>query len=218
MTAGRDSTPAPQAIVAAGYDAIGDAYHAWSGARPSPVRAEMQALALATIPPHADVVELGSGNGLPLAAALVAAGHRVTGYDVSPGQVARARANVLGAAFQIADIAALDLPPASADAVLAFYALTHVPREAHAALLRRIATWLRPGGILLASLGVEDDPGTVEEDYLGVPMYFSQFSARVNRRLVAASGLAIERADVLTEPADREEARFLWVLARRPAG
>lgn len=68
--------------------------------------------------------------------------------------------------------------------------------------------------MFLASFGVEDDPGAVEADWLGVDMYFSHFSARVNRRLVAAAGLEIELAEVLAEPGDRFDARFLWVLAR----
>jgi hypothetical protein len=93
---------------------------------------------------------------------------------------------------------------------------THVPREELAGLLGRVAGWLRPGGVLLAAFGVEDDPGGVEPDWLGVPMYFSHWSARVNRRLVAEAGLAVEVAEVLEEPADRHGARFLWVLARRP--
>jgi hypothetical protein len=47
-------------------------------------------------------------------------------------------------------------------------------------------------------------------------MYFSHFSARVNRRLVEAAGFVIERADVLQEPEDRHDARFLWVVAHVP--
>jgi hypothetical protein len=70
--------------------------------------------------------------------------------------------------------------------------------------------------VLIASFGVEDDPGGIEADWLGVDMYFSHFSARVNRRLVAAAGLEIERADVIVEPEDRFGARFLWILARAP--
>jgi hypothetical protein len=48
-------------------------------------------------------------------------------------------------------------------------------------------------------------------------MYFSHFSARVNRRLVEAAGFTIEWSEVLTEPEDRFDARFLWILARAPA-
>ena len=47
-------------------------------------------------------------------------------------------------------------------------------------------------------------------------MYFSYFTARVTRRLVAAAGLEIEWSEVLVEPEDRHDARFLWILARAP--
>jgi hypothetical protein len=47
-------------------------------------------------------------------------------------------------------------------------------------------------------------------------MYFSHFSARVNRRLLEAAGFEVEQAEVVTEPEDRHDARFLWVVARVP--
>jgi SAM-dependent methyltransferase len=205
----------PQAIVAAGYDRIAERYLAWSGLRPSAARRRVLAMADAAIPSGADVLELGCGAGLPMTATL-AAGRNVTGVDISSAQLDLARVNVPGATFVQADLTTLDWPAGSFDAVVAFYVLTHVPRDAHAELLGRIRTWLRPGGVFLASFGVEDDPGGVEEEWLGVDMYFSHFSARVNRRLVAGSGLEIERAEVIAEPADRFDARFLWVLARAP--
>ncbi|HEY8801349.1 MAG TPA: methyltransferase domain-containing protein, partial [Candidatus Limnocylindrales bacterium] len=125
-------------------------------------------------------------------------------------------ANVPSATFVQADVTTLALPPASVDAVVAFYSLTHVPRAEHAALFERIRSWLRPGGLFLASLGVENAPDEIEPDWLGVDMFFSHFSARVNRRLVAEAGFVVERADVVAEPEDRHDARFLWVVARTP--
>jgi SAM-dependent methyltransferase len=205
----------PQEIVAAGYDQVAERYLAWSPGRPSGARHRVLERADATIPRGADVLELGCGAGVPMTATL-ARGRQVTGVDISATQIALARANVPGARFTRADLTELERPAASADAVVAFYALTHVPREALAPLLARIRTWLRPGGTFLASFGVEDDPGTIEDDWLGAPMYFSHFSARVNRRLVAEAGFAIDWAEVLTEPADRFDARFLWILAHAP--
>ena len=61
-------------------------------------------------------------------------------------------------------------------------------------------------------------PGDVEADWLGVEMYFSHFGAKANRRLVERAGLVIDRAEVAAEPEDRHDARFLWVVARAPAG
>jgi SAM-dependent methyltransferase len=148
--------------------------------------------------------------------ATLARGRRVTGVDISATQIALARRNVPDGTFLQADYTTLERPAASADAVVAFYSLTHVPRTELAPLLGRIRTWLRPGGTFLASFGVEDDPGTIEDDWLGVPMYFSHFSARTNRRLVEAAGFAIDWAEILTEPEDRFDARFLWILAHAP--
>ncbi len=207
----------PKRIVATGYDAMAERYLAWSGLRPSAARLRYLALADQLIPPGADVLELGCGAGLPVTARL-ALGRRLTGVDISPVQIGLARANVPSATFVVADLTTLDLAPASVDAVVAFYSLTHVPRAEHAALFERIRSWLRPGGVFLASLGVEDAPDEIEADWLGVDMFFSHFSARVNRRLVAAAGLIVEHAEIATEPEDRHDARFLWLVARAPGG
>jgi SAM-dependent methyltransferase len=206
----------PRRVVAAGYDAMAERYLAWSDLRPSVARLRYLALAQDLIPLGADVLDLGCGAGIPMTATL-AAGRTMTGVDISATQIELARANVPAATFVHADLTTLELPADSFDGVVAFYSLTHVPRAEHATLFGRIRSWLRPGGIFLASLGVEDSPDEIEADWLGVDMFFSHFSARVNRRLVAEAGLVIERADVVTEPEDRHEARFLWVVARAPA-
>jgi SAM-dependent methyltransferase len=207
--------PDPVAVVAAGYDEIAERYLAWSGGQPSGARLRALELADRLIPAGAEVLELGCGAGLPMTARLAVA-RQLTGVDVSAEQIRRARENVPSATFLQADLTTVDRPAASLDAVVAFYALTHVPRERLPGLFERIARWLRPGGVFIASLGVEDDPGGIDQDWLGVPMYFSQFSARVNRQLVEAAGLIVEEAEVLIEPEDRFDARFLWIVARAP--
>ena len=206
----------PKQMVADGYDRIADRYLAWSPLRPSAARLRALDIADALIPRGAEVLELGCGAGVPMSARL-AAGRTLVGVDISAEQVRRARRNVPGATFLQGDMTTLERPTASLDAVVAFYSLTHVPRDEHAALFVRIRAWLRPGGVFIASLGVEDDPGTVERGWLGVDMYFSQWSARVGRRLVEAAGFEIELAEVLREPEDRHDARFLWIVARTPA-
>lgn len=208
--------PTPQDIVATGYDRIAQRYLDWSALRPSEARIRALTLADELIPAGADVLELGCGAGVPMTATL-ARGRHLTAVDISGEQIRRARANVPSATFVHADLVSLDRPAASLDAVVAFYSLTHVPREELAGLFGRIRTWLRPGGVFIASLGVEDDPGGVEAGWLGVDMYFSQFSARVNRRLLEEAGFALDRAEVMREPEDRHDARFLWVVARAPA-
>jgi SAM-dependent methyltransferase len=205
----------PKEVVAAGYDRIAARYLAWSGLRPSAARLRALALADDRIPRDTDVLELGCGAGVPMTATL-ARGRRLTGVDISAEQIPLARANVPEAQFRVGDMTTLELARRSVDAVVAFYSLTHVPREELGGLLTRIREWLRPGGVFIGSFGVEDDPGGIERGWLGVDMYFSHFSARANRRLVANAGFAIESAEVLVEPEDRFDARFLWVVAHAP--
>jgi SAM-dependent methyltransferase len=206
----------PKHIVAAGYDAIAPRYLAWSGLDPSPERMRYLGRLLDLLPAGAEVLELGCGAGVPVTQAL-AERHKVIGVDISAAQIALARQHIPKAAFVHADITALDFAPASFDAVVAFYSLTHIPREEHAALLGRIAGWLRPGGLLLATMGAGDAPGAIEPDWLGAPMFFSHFDAATNRELVRQAGLDLLEADVVAEDEDGQTVRFLWVIARAPA-
>ena len=215
MKPGAESAIDPRRIVADGYDAIAERYYAWSDERPSATRRRWLARALELIPPGADVLELGCGAGVPMTRAL-AAGRRVTGVDISARQVELARAAVPEATFVHGDMTALDLPPASFDAVVAFYSLTHVPRADLPALLVDVRRWLRPGGVFVASMGAQDAPDEVEEDWLGAPMFFSHHGARKNRAMVRRAGFELEQAVVEAEPEDRHDALFLWVVARRP--
>jgi SAM-dependent methyltransferase len=210
-----DGIPDAREIVARGYDAIAERYLEWSPLRPSRPRLAYLERARALIPEGSRVLELGCGAGVPMTRAL-AEGRDLTGVDISATQVELARRNVPAATFVHADMTHLAFDAASFDAVVAFYSLTHVPRDDVPPLLARIRDWLRPGGTFIASMGVEDDPGTIEQDWLGVDMYFSHFNARKNRRLVEDAGLVVDSAEVLAEPEDRCAARFLWVVAHRP--
>jgi cyclopropane fatty-acyl-phospholipid synthase-like methyltransferase len=184
---------------------------------PGVPRRRLVAQLLELLPPAgADVLELGCGEGLP-AARMLAERHTYTGVDISAVQVERARRNVPGATFVDADYTRLELAPESFDAVVAILTITHVPREEHEGLLRAIFEWLRPGGYFLASFGVGDLAGDVDEDWLGAPMFFSHFDAETNRGLLREAGFEL----VLDEIVEQDEgeygiARFLWVIARKP--
>jgi SAM-dependent methyltransferase len=203
----------PARIVADGYDRIADRYRAWSIAGPTRLAYLRRLLAL--LPDHSDVLELGCGAGEPVARQLNEH-HRVIGVDLSAEQIDRARAGEPDAEFIVGDMTEVDFPPRSFDAVAAFYAVTHVPRTKHAGLLARIARWLRPGGVLLVTMGASDCPGVVEDDWLGVPMYFSHFDAPTNRAIVERAGLVIESDEIVTDDEDGKPAAFQWIIARRP--
>jgi SAM-dependent methyltransferase len=203
-----------RALVAQGYDRMGGAYTKWALDGADPAREAYTRLLLEELPPGSRILDLGCGAGLPTTRAL-ARRHRVIGVDLSFAQVARARRNVPQAAFLQADMAELALAPESLDAIAAFYSLIHLPREEQVALLARLAAWLRPGGLLVATMGMRADPGSVD-GFFGEPMYWSGYSAEQNRQAVASAGLRVLSAEEHSVDEFGESVTFLWVMARRP--
>jgi ubiquinone/menaquinone biosynthesis C-methylase UbiE len=204
-------TADPKRLVANGYDRIADRYLARFGA--STVRDHWLCELLKRLPAQggARVLDLGCGAGVPVARALAIAGHEVVGIDGSAGQIGLARDNVPAAQFIQADMATVEFPAQSFDSVTAFYSITHLPRLEHGDLLRRVAAWLKPEGLLVASLGASASCDWTG-DWLGTEMYFSHYDSRTNLALLRGAGFTIERSEVMDQ--DNEDARFLWVVAR----
>jgi SAM-dependent methyltransferase len=196
-------------LVARGYDTIAEVY--LERYARSQVRDRWLMELIALLPKGARVLDLGCGAGIPVARELAIRGFRVIGVDSSVRQIELARHNVPGAEFIHSDMTNIEFASASFDAVVAFYSITHVPREAHAILLRQIATWLMPSGIFLASLGSGQLPDSREE-WLGTQMFFSHYDAETNKKLVRDAGFSIERAELVDQ--DNEHERFLWIVAR----
>lgn len=207
----------PKRVVQSGYDAIAARYAEWSQheIKGSPAVEYLEKL-LGLLPRDAIVLELGCGNGEP-AARMLAPGHEYTGVDISAEQLRRAQELVPSGAFVQADFTKLEFAASSVDAVVALYTFGHVPQSEFPGLLARIATWLRPGGHLLATAGSRDHPDSVWP-WLGIPMFFSGFDVETNLRLLAEAGLEVVEHEVVCQD-EGEEGRpsFLWFLARSPS-
>lgn len=201
------------ALVAAGYDTMIDTWEGWKDRITNDPRAEWCDELLQRLPRGARVVELGCGGGTIETGAL-AERFEVTGVDLSREQLRRARRRVPGARFVHADLTTLELDAGSVDAVASFYALNHVPRELLAGLFARIHGWLRPGGLLLTTLGASDTPGWTG-DFLGAPSFFSGFEPETNRRHLADARFVLVRDEVVTIREPEGDATFHWVLATR---
>ncbi|MFI7100910.1 class I SAM-dependent methyltransferase [Streptomyces sp. NPDC050161] len=207
MTAAED----PKDLVRRGYDALSARYDEAYEAE-SKYRTWIGTLRT-RLADGSRVLDLGCGSGVPLARELAAAGHHVTGVDISGTQIRRARERVPQARFLRADATSVDFPLASFDAVVSLYALIHIPQPEQRALLKKIASWLRPGGWFLCSTGQHEMTGT-DEDWLGsgVAMWWSHADADTNRAWITAAGLTVEQQEFVPE-GDGGHALF-W--ARRP--
>lgn len=187
----------PGAIVREGYDRASHRYRAddFEYAR-SGYRYWLGRLGR-RLAPGSRVLDLGCGNGIPVAREL-ANRHRVTGVDLSPVQIERAREAVPGAAFRCADMTEVEFERASFEAVTAFWSVINVPLERQPALFGRIARWLVPGGWLLAVVGRVAWTG-IERNWRDVPgldMYYSHADVRTYRTWLANAGFAIEEDGV----------------------
>jgi cyclopropane fatty-acyl-phospholipid synthase-like methyltransferase len=204
----------PKRIVEAGFDVIADRFGAWRAGITGSPDEEWLADLLSRLPGNADVLELGCGEG-QTARRLVDAGLRYVGVDISGEQLRRARALVPEADFRQGDFTELNVRAEPFDAVVSLYVLNHLPRADLPGLLARVASWLRPGGYLLATFGQSGWEG-VQEDWLGVPMFFGSHTKPDTLSLLSNAGFVIERDEIVSivEPVEGP-ANFLWVLARR---
>jgi len=182
-----------RALVRRGYDAISLAYRGDDGTAAACSAEDVSRYAgwvaelAGLLRPGARVIDLGCGAGIPATRQLASHGLQVLGVDFSAVQLHRARRLVPAARFVQADMAALHLRPASADAVAAFYSLIHVPLEDQQALFPRIRGWLRPGGYLLAIVGAGQWTGT--EPYLGAGMFWDHAATATYLRWLRAARL-----------------------------
>ena len=219
-----------------GYDTIATTYNAWT-ARHSETRLEWLDHLLAELK-HEEtplsVLELGCGAGEPVTRRLMErlpAGSHITANDISSTQIALGKAaldkanpppgtgttSTTSVTWHEGDMMALSFPPASLDVVAGMYSIIHLPRGEQTELLGRVASWLRPGsGLLLANFAAEDMAGVVMERWLadGGWMYWSGWGAEGTATRLREAGLEVLRADVVEDVVD---AKFLWVLARKPA-
>lgn len=200
-------------VVERGYDSISDSFLEWRDRIvDDPRRAWAEALT-SRLNDGARILELGCGAGAP-DTKLLAERFRVTGVDISGEQISRARMNVPTADFIQADFTALELEQGQFDAVAAFYALNHVPRDLLVGLFARIHTWLAPSGLLLASFGTSDTEAWTG-DWLGTTMFFSSFPPETTRRLLSEAGFELDLDELVPMLEPEGEVAFHWVLAHR---
>lgn len=190
--------PDPVELVQRGYDSLSYLYR---GDHDSPAEYDSWLTNLQRqLPANANVLDLGCGCGVPVAKTLTDNGHHVTGVDLSEVQINRARQLVPQATFVQADATQVAFPDRSFDAVVCLYALIHMPIDTQPHLIRRIANWLRPGGLFLATTGAQEWTGT-EDDWLGgtTIMWWSHADADTYRTWITQAGLHIDSEHFIPE-------------------
>lgn len=164
------------------------------------------------------VLEVGCGPG-HVTAFLAGHGADAAGLDLSPAMIAVARARVPAARFEVGDLRALPHADGALGAVVAMYALVHLPPPELPAAVAELARVLAPGGLLLAAVHAGSQvlhPGALWGIAIDIDWHFVEPAALF--AAVAAAGLAPVEALVREPYAGVEHAsRRAYVLARKPS-
>ena len=151
---------------------------------------------LATLPDDPLVLDVGCGDGARTLANLPPGS---LGLDFSRMGLDLASETVPEARLLQADMTAIPLAADSVDAVTAYHAVFHVPRERQAAVYAEFARVLRPGGRLLMTL-----PGgrfeTVRRGWMGGEMFFSAPGRATTMEQLEGAGFGEHRTETATDP------------------
>lgn len=215
-------TPAdPKNIVRSGYDSIAPAYLDFISGLPSPnIHWTDKLLTHLPSAETAKVLELGRGNGVPCTLHLAPKVESVVANDISPSQIALASKKLAGqgsanVVFHEGDMTQLSFSTGSFDAVSALYSLIHLPFEEQPRMLELIHDWLKPSGTLLCNFDVEEDAGSVMDDWLGTQMFQAGHGIEGSKAAVLQAGFEILQAEVIETVDGKKTVPFLWILARK---
>jgi SAM-dependent methyltransferase len=106
--------------------------------------------------------DLGCGPG-HVARYLFSRGANVTGIDLSPRMIERARQLNPGIEFRQGDMRNLVALKDGWAGIIAFYSIIHVPREHVTSVLQGLVSSLSPGGILLLSFHLGSETTHLDE-------------------------------------------------------
>ena len=147
----------------------------------------------ASLAPDAHVLDLGYGNGRPIAAALLAHRLRVTGADSSAAMIARATQALPEGEWIVADMRELALGRRF-DAVLAWHSFFHLDHHDQRLAVARFAEHARVGAPLIFTSGQAH--GVAMGEWCGEPLYHASLSPDGYRALLDEQGFDVEGFDV----------------------
>jgi ubiquinone/menaquinone biosynthesis C-methylase UbiE len=119
-----------------------------------------EVLAMASqLRPNANILDLGCGNGVPLAETLVKAGYQVTGLDSSVGMLERFRRNLPHTNAIHGDARDCPFPDASFDAAISVGMLFHLPPKEQPKVLASVSRVLKQGALFLFTAAQIENAG-----------------------------------------------------------
>jgi ubiquinone/menaquinone biosynthesis C-methylase UbiE len=165
------------------------------------------------LPENANVLDAGCGAGIPISQILSERCH-VTGVDFSEAQIELAKKNLPDAEFLCEDMTKLNFADGTFDGITSYYAIIHIPREEHQALLENFYRMLKPAGFALLCLGAEHLIDDVDENFLGARMYWSHYDSETYLNILKEIDFTIIWSKIVADESC-EGAGHLFVLVRK---
>ncbi len=154
------------------FDNIGTNYETVFGHNPTQIAAINWLIE--RLPVNANVLDLGSGTGVPTAKILTEAGHSVVGLDISKKMVEIAQQQVPSATFHQMNMSSLQLAGESFQAITAFFSLLMLRKSAIESALAGLTLHLQAPGYLVLSM-IEGDMDYVPIPFIGQTAHVSAY-------------------------------------------
>ncbi|MES1973448.1 MAG: class I SAM-dependent methyltransferase [Pseudomonadota bacterium] len=148
------------------------------------------------LPRGGAILDLGCGGGEPIDRYLIDHGFAVTGIDSSTTMIGLARTRFPRHRWLQTDIRTLAIDERF-EGVIAWSSLFHLAHDDQAAMIPRIAGWLKPGGRFLFNSG--PSRGVAIGTHRGEPLFHASLDPGEYRDAFARVGL-VEMAHVAEDP------------------
>lgn len=144
---------------------------------------------VAQLPPEAQVLDLGAGNGRD-SQWLSEHGCQVTMFDLSPDMLAIAKVRVPDAIAIEGDMTQMEFEPERFDAVHARGSILHLTKSEAKKVIKDVYTILKRGGVVFCTLKEGEGEREISDDRYGSEgtRFFSFYSEKQARELFAQAG------------------------------
>ncbi|MEG1212755.1 MAG: class I SAM-dependent methyltransferase [Leclercia sp.] len=136
----------------------------------------------------ATVLDIGCGNGRPIAEFFIQQGCQLTGVDGADAMLERARHSFAQQRWLQADMRQLALNE-TFDGLIAWDSFFHLTRDDQRLMLPIFARHAHPGSVLMFTTGTDD--GIAMGEFEGEPLYHASLAAEEYRQLLSENGFKV---------------------------